>query len=96
MHGLLSHIIANPRMVDMPDHKIMEGIINTRGLLTDFQHESVEGLIRSLPEPLRKQKRKMVIDAGGRPVDEMNLTVKQPNATKETIGMVRFQGSKYY
>jgi hypothetical protein len=90
----MGHIIANPRMVDMPAHKLMEAIINTRGLLSDFQHEGIEGIIRSLPEPLRKHKRKFVIDEAGMPVAE--VSVERPNATKETIGFVRFQGSRYH
>ena len=92
----MSHIITNPRTVDIPEHKVMEGIINTRGLMTDFQHEGIEGIIRSLPEPLKKHKRKFVIDAQGKAVDEMDLTVKRPNATQTTIGTMRFQGSKYH
>jgi hypothetical protein len=95
MHGLMSHIIQNPRMVDMPEHKLMEGIINTRGLLSDFQHEGIEGIIRSLPEPLKKHKRKFVIDEAGRPVEEVSIE-KGPNATKTSIGFVRFQGSRYH
>lgn len=90
----MSHIISNPRTVDVPEHKLMEGIINTRGLLTDFQHEGVEGIIRSLPEPLKKHKRKFIIDEAGRPVAEP--AVEKHNATKTTIGYVRFQGSRFY
>lgn len=90
----MSHIIANPRTVDVPEHKLMEGIINSAGLLTDFQREGVEGIIRSLPEPLKKHKRKFVIDQEGRPV--MESDVIGPMATKTTIGTVRFQGSKYH
>ena len=93
-HDLMSHIIQNPRMVDMAPHKIMEGIINTRGLLSDFQHEGIEGIIRSLPEPMKKHKRKFMIDEAGMPVAE--VSIEKPNATKSMIGLVRFQGSRFH
>lgn len=84
---MMPHIIRNPAKSKASEKSVMEGIIRSSAL-TPTQRSDIDGIIKSsIPESKKKGHSEIVA-----PVGELS----EPNATKSTIGLVRFQGSKYH
>jgi hypothetical protein len=79
-------IIRNPAEARASPKAVMDGIINS-AMLSPTQRSDIDGMIKSsIPEGRRK------MSPLTRPVGEL----AEPKATKQTIGYVRYGGSKYF
>jgi hypothetical protein len=84
---MFAHIIQNPAKAKMSEKSVMEGIIRSSAL-TPTQRSDIDGIIKSsIPSEKKKGHSEIVA-----PVGELS----EPNATKSTIGLRRFPGSKYH
>ena len=79
-------IIQNPAKSNQSPKVVMDGIINS-AMLSPTQRADIDGMIQSsIPKGRRKESQ--IVEPLG--------SLADPKATKQTIGYVRYGGSKYY
>ena len=86
-----THIIQNAAKGKESEQRVMDGIVHS-GVLSTFQQNGLDGIIKSALPPKAQAEHKK--DSSARGKKPLTTSVKAP-ATKFSAGFVKYPGSSY-